>query len=279
MPSTTTHVTAKAGTEQLRRRWAVDKPRAALLLVHGIAEHSGRYDHVGSYFADHGIDAISFDLRGHGESAGRRGHVDSFDDHLDDVEEMLDERRTLGVPTVLMGHSLGGLICATYMVRGRPAPDLLVLSSPALAADVPGWQRVAATVLGRVAPTTAIKSDLDGALLSRDESVGARYRDDPLRVQVTTARSGSQMFAAMRSTTEHLDRITIPTYVLHGSEDRLVPPSASEPFTALPNATRVLHPGLRHECFNEPERAEVLAGVLAWLDGQLATGSSPAERA
>jgi acylglycerol lipase len=158
-------------------------------------------------------------------------------------------------------------------VRGRPAPDLLVLSAPALAATVPAWRRAAAGVLSRVVPTAPIKSDLDGALLSRDETVGSTYRDDPLRVRVTTARAAAEFLAAMKSTSANLDRITLPTYVLHGSEDRLVKPSASEPFEARPNATRVVYDGLRHECLNEPEQGEVLAGILAWIDGRLSSVS------
>src|SRR4051794_38590145 len=141
MSSTVERITTAAGNERFQRHWKATTPRAALLLVHGIAEHSGRYEHVGDAFAADGIDTLSFDLRGHGESGGRRGHIDSFDDFVDDVVELLAERRDLGVPVVLMGHSLGGLIAATAVVQGRADPDLLILSAPALDAKVPGWQR------------------------------------------------------------------------------------------------------------------------------------------
>jgi lysophospholipase len=269
MPSQHEIVTSRGGVTQLRRRWLAEDPRAALLLVHGIAEHCGRYEHVGEYFATRGIDALSFDLRGHGESGGRRGHVASFDEFLDDIAELLEERRELGVPVVLMGHSLGGLIAAAYVVDGRPPPDLLVLSAPALAADVPGWQRTAASILGRVVPIVPIPNDLDGELLSRDEQVGVSYRDDPLRVKSASARLGKETFDAMGRAGSRLDRITMPTHVLHGADDKLVPPSATEGFESLPNATRVVHEGLRHECLNEPERDEVLAAIVAWLELQL----------
>jgi lysophospholipase len=270
MSSTTELVVSRAGHKRFQRRWSVEHPRAAVLLVHGMAEHSGRYEHVGEAFNAKGFDVLSFDLRGHGETEGRRGHVDSFDDFLDDVEELLEERRTLGVPVVLMAHSLGGLIACAYVIDGRPAPDLLVISAPALAADTPAWQKVLATAMSRIAPKLAIKNDFEGSLLSRDEAVGVAYRDDPLRVRVATARMGYESFAAMTATQAALHKITIPTYVLHGADDRLVPPSASEGFEQLPNATRVLHPGLRHESMNEPEQDEVIRGITDWIDEQLA---------
>jgi len=268
MSSTTASVVNRAGLKRFERRWPVEDPRAAVLLVHGVAEHSGRYEHVASAFNAKGYDVLSFDLRGHGESEGRRGHIDSFSNFLDDIEELIEQRRTLGVPVVLFAHSLGGLIASAYVVDGRPAPDLLVVSAPALAADVPGWQRVLANAMSRIAPTLAIKNDLKGELLSRDDAVGIAYRDDPLRVRVATARMGYEIFATMAATQAALAKITIPTYVLHGADDRLVRPSASEPFEKLPNVTRVVHAGLRHECLNEPEQDEVIAGITDWIDAQ-----------
>lgn len=269
MVSTVERVTTASGHERFQRHWKAAEPRAALLLVHGIAEHSGRYEHVGEAFAAAGIDTLSFDLRGHGESGGRRGHVDSFDEFLDDVADLLEQRRDLGVPVVLLGHSLGGLIASTAVVRGRATPDLLVLSAPALDADVPGWQKVVASAAGRFLPTLSIANSFDGSRLSRDDAVGTAYRDDPLRTKVASARLGSSVFGAMTATSAALDAITMPTYVLHGTDDRLVPVAATAGFESLPNATRVVYDGLRHECLNEPERAEVIAAIVAWLDEQL----------
>lgn len=275
MSSTTTQVTSRAGIGQWQRRWAADVPRASVLLVHGIGEHSGRYEHVGDALAAQGFDTLAFDLRGHGESGGRRGHVDRFDDFLDDVEELLAARSELGVPVVLFGHSLGGLIAANYVVRGRPAPDLLVLSAPALQAEVPAWQRAMATALGRVVPKLAVPNSFDGSLLSRDEVVANTYRDDPLRVKVATTRLGVEMFAAMAATYDAVQTITIPTYVLHGSADNLIKTTATEPFVGMDNAERVVHDGLRHECLNEPEQQAVIDGITTWLDGQLAKLAKP----
>lgn len=269
MASTTEIVESRTGFDRFERRWSVDAPRAGVVLVHGVAEHSGRYEHVGAQLAAAGFDVLGFDLRGHGESGGARGHVATMSDFLDDVEELVNDRRALGVPVVLIGHSLGGLIATSYAETHRPPVDLLVLSAPALVADVPGWQRAAANTLGSLVPKLPIPNDFDGALLSRDEAVAVAYRDDPLRVTKLTARFGKVLFAAMPEATSRLDHIAIPTYVIHGADDKLVPPRATEPFEALPNATRVLIEGVRHESFNEPEGQEILEDIITWINQNL----------
>lgn len=261
-------VESRDGLTQLQRRWAAPTPKAALLLVHGIGEHSGRYEHVGSAFAAKGIDTVAFDNRGFGQSGGRRAFVESFDDYLDDIEPILVERRELGVPVVLMGHSLGGLIVSSYLVGDRPAPDLAVLSSPALLAEVPAWQRIAAPVIGRVAPTLFIPAKIDGKILSRDVAVQEAYVNDPLVIAGATAGLGHEIFTTMASTMAAIRQITVPTYVLHGDSDELVPPAASAPLEQLENVTRVMWPGLRHECMNEPEKDQVIAGIADWILAQ-----------
>jgi alpha-beta hydrolase superfamily lysophospholipase len=266
------------GISQLQRRWRpADGAQAAVLMVHGIGEHSGRYDHVGRYLAGRGYDVVAFDCRGHGQSGGPRGHVDSFAQHLDDVEDLVVERRQIGVPVVLVGHSLGGLISASYLMSGRPLPDLLVLSAPALGADVPRWQRLAARSLSRVAPSFFVANEIEAAKLSRDVEVQRAYVEDPLLVSGATARFGQEIFIAMEQTSASIDRITIPTYVFHGADDRLVPPDRSRPLQALSNVTYRLWPGLRHECLNEPEQIDVVAELVAWLDEQLAAMGRTAE--
>lgn len=240
-----------------------------MVLVHGIGEHSGRYEHVGAAFAAAGVDVLAHDLRGFGRSGGTRAYVDSFDDHLADIEPLITDRRALGVPVILMGHSLGGLVSVSYLVSTRTQPDFVVLSAPALAAELPGWQRAGAPLLGSIIPKLKIPADFDGSVLSRDPEVQRAYEEDPLRVGSTTARLGREILRAMVRVNARLDRLELPTYVFHGSDDTLVPPSASAPLGLLPNVTRRLWPGLRHECLNEPERDDVLAEIIAWLDAQL----------
>ncbi len=278
--STVSYSTTHDGLKQLRRHWApTGTPRAAMLIVHGIGEHSARYEHVGAAFALAGIDVLAYDQRGFGETEGERGHVEHFDQFLDDLEALIAQRRALDLPVVLLGHSLGGLASTAYLVSERPQPDLAVLSAPALAAELPAWQRAGAPVLGAIVPKLRIPSDFDGSVLSRDVQVQQDYEHDPLRVPTSTARLGREILRTMKTVSDSLDRVRVPTYVLHGADDTLVPPSASAPLASLPGVTRREWPELRHECLNEPEQDAVIAEALTWIDAQLADRRAEADDA
>jgi alpha-beta hydrolase superfamily lysophospholipase len=237
--------------------------------VHGIAEHSGRYEHVGGWLADGGLNVTAADLRGFGGSGGRRAYVDRWSQHHDDLEERLANVRADadGRPIVLYGHSLGGLIALGYVLAEppRPLPDALVLSAPALDSTVPGWKRAVAAVVARVAPTASLKNAFDGGSLSRDPSVGQRYLEDPLNHHRTSTRFGAAALGEQRRVRASLGRLSLPTLVYHGTADRLVPPAASEPLGSLPGVTRRTLAELRHESHNEPEGKEVVGEVVAWL--------------
>ena len=247
-----------------------------MVLVHGIGEHAARYEHVGAALAASGIDVLAHDQRGFGRSGGPRAHVDSFDDYLTDIEPLIADRRELGVPVILFGHSLGGLVATSYLLSDRQQPDLAVLSAPALAAELPAWQRAGAPLLGALVPKLKIPADFDGSVLSRDLQVQQDYENDPLRVPSSTARLGREILRTMKTVSTSLDRLRIPTYVLHGGEDQLVPASASQPLESLPNVTRRVWPTLRHECLNEPEQDEVIAEMVSWIDDRLAAAEAGA---
>jgi alpha-beta hydrolase superfamily lysophospholipase len=270
--STIDHGTTRDGLVQTRRRWRpADDARAAVLLLHGIAEHGGRYEHVGRQLADAGFEVVAIDHRGYGRSGGRRGHVDRWSQFTDDIEDQLVEVRALGLPTVLLGHSMGGLMASRYCVDAhRPQPDLLVLSGPALRAEIKPHLRLAAPLLGRILPTLEIKEDGDPSFLAKDPKVGEVFYADPYRVPYPTARLGLELMGAMEHAHDNIADITIPILVMHGTDDRLVPDSASEVFETLANAERILYEGLRHEIFNEAEGREIVETMIKWVDQQLA---------
>ena len=269
MPSTVEHRPAPDGTQLLARHWAATAAPAwaRLLIVHGLAEHSGRYEHVGEQLADAGIDTHGIDLRGFGASGGQRAWVDRWSQFHDDLEHWLACLRTLepAVPLVLYGHSMGGLVSLGYVLDGRPLPDLLVVSAPAISAAVPAWQKALVGVLGRVAPGTRVANRLDSGVLSKDAAVWARYVADPLNEHRSTVRLGDAAFAEQRRVRRSLDRLSIPTLVIHGGDDRLVPTETSEPFEGRRSVTRRVYPGVRHELHNEPEGEGVLEDVVAWI--------------
>jgi len=255
---------ARDGTMLAVRRWPVADATVSVLLVHGLGEHSGRYEHVGRFFGERGLDVTAFDLRGHGHSAGRRAYVARWSDYLDDVEDMLGE---LEAPTrVLYGHSLGGLIATSYATSDRPQPDMLVASAPGLDDNLAPMLHVLSKVLGPLVPTLAVATGIKGEQLTHDAAIAAAYDTDPLVLKKTTARLGYVALRARDETLRDLDRIHIPTLTIHGSADPIVPPSASA--LLEPHARRIVYEGLRHECHNEPEYARVLGDIADWIEEQ-----------
>ncbi len=268
MTSTTSQLMARDGLGLLVRHWENATPRARVLIVHGLGEHSGRYEHVGAFLVERGFDVTAFDLRGHGASGGDRVDITAFDEYLDDVELVLEEMRD-DLPVIMYGHSMGGLISASYGMGNRVQPDLYVLSAPALAAEVPTALRIASKVVSRIRPGMRFANSIKGEQLSKDPAVGVKYFADPLVETKTTARFGAILFAHMDAIRDRYDRLARPTLVIHGADDELVPPHASAPLAALDNVDRKLFAGLRHEIHNEPEQDEVLGYVATWLDERL----------
>lgn len=266
MTSQTDAVVARDGTPLFVRTWQPrGEPWAVVLLVHGVSEHSGRYEHVGQWLADAGLEVHAYDHRGYGQSGGPRGHVDSWSQLLSDLQERVVAVRRPGLPLVLYGHSMGGLLSAEYAEGDRPQPDLMVLSAPGLISGHPRYLHWLAGIFGRLAPRFALKVRGDFSVLSRDVAVQRAFADDPLVVLKQTARFGLEAFAAQRRTLAGVARMGVPTLVIHGLDDRLVPPVASEALGSLPNVARRLYPGLRHELHNEPEGREVVSDVIEWL--------------
>lgn len=256
------------GVHELTRVWEADNPKADLVLVHGISEHSGRYEHVGVAMARAGIQVEGFDLIGHGASGGARVDVDDWSVFLDQVQGHLEPLIDAGRPTVLLGHSMGGLVASEYLVSGRPLPNLAVLSAPALAGGAK-WQRVLSARLAGLVGRLPIPSDIKGEQLSRDPDVGLAYFSDPLVFTKPTVRFGNELFEAMDRTNLAIASLSVPTLVIHGTSDTVVPFGASEPFSGIESAERRPYPDLRHELFNEPEGGQIVREVIEWIEAHL----------
>ena len=262
-------VAARDGTPLLTRRWpTAGDPWGTILVVHGLGEHSGRHDATGGRFAAAGLVATSFDHRGFGASGGRRAYVDEWDDLLDDIEDRLDAGRTDGLPAAIYAHSLGGLIVADYLLSDRPRPDVAVLSAPALDGGNAGLRAVAA-VLSRVRPTFAIANPWDAEKISRDPQPPIVADSDPLGVSHTTARLGHDLFVAMNRVNTRLEAqggFPLPTLVVHGGDDRLVPTASTAFLEQFPSTERRVYPGVRHEPHHDPLDGErIVDEMITWL--------------
>lgn len=264
------HFDAAKGRRLFERRWEPREPQRNLVLVHGYAEHSGRYEHVAAWFASRGAAVHAFDHQGHGHSSGVRCHVRRFGDFLDDLDRVVERARAAApdLPLYVVGHSMGGLIVCNWAVERAPEIDGLVVSAPALAAgQAPtGLRRVALGVLRRVWPTGFVGGGLDAEGLSRDPAVVQAYLDDPMIVLRMTFSLGGELFDALSRTAPRGADLRLPLLMLHGSADPICSPEASEAFArAAPDARYVSYPGLRHEIFNEPEREKVFQDVQRWI--------------
>ena len=279
MASTTDTATTRDGIRILTRHWTAGAPRAAVLFVHGLGEHSARYDHVGDQFAAAGFEGFAWDHRGFGASGGERAWVDAWSQLHDDVEDRLAAVRAAvpGRPAILYGHSLGGLISLGYCESDRPLPDLLVLSAPGLDDNLGAWKRMAAPLIARVAPHLRISNGISPTMLSKDPARQQAAREDPLMLNTSTTRFGALAFAEQVRVREGTTRLSIPTLVIHGLADPIVPPRATEPLASMPGVTRQTYEGVRHEIHNDLEGPAIMADVIAWLDEQLARRAAAGE--
>ncbi len=269
-----------------RRSWLPAEPWAALLVVHGYAEHSGRYEELGSWFAARGLAVHGYDHRGHGRSEGPRCHVDRFEDFLDDVDRVLEQVREehSDLPVVLLGHSMGGLVVTAFLADRRPPIAAAVTSGAALAVG-PGVSKARmamARLLRRLAPQLALGSGLDPAGLSRDPEVVRRYLEDPLVYRTMTSALAVELLSSIPRVAGRAVEVQVPMLLLHGSDDPLCPVEGSRAFHGglrVHGSDFRAYPGLRHEIFNEPEREEVFADVLAWLRASVRAESRGARAA
>ncbi len=264
------HFQGAEGRDLFARAWIPEAPRATVVLVHGFAEHCGRYEHFGSWLAARGLAVHAYDHQGHGLSSGIRCHARRFSDLLDDAEVCIQRARAAhpGLPLFVIGHSMGGLITASLACERRPAVAGFVTSGAALVSPTPlsRSRRWLLWVARRVAPRLSFASGLDPNGLSCDPAVVRAYLDDPLVERRITASLAAELFSAMRRTAGRGSAVGPPLLALHGADDPICAALGSEVFAAAAPSGRYLgFPGMRHEIFNEPGREAVFEVILGWL--------------
>lgn len=258
------------GLSQVRREWPVANPKAIVLLVHGLNEHSGRYEHMAQYLNDAGYGVVAFDHRGHGQSGGKRSWLAHFDDFLDDVQDHLEVVGHVDVPVVLCGHSMGALVSIRYAVSDRPQPDLLILSGPPILglSDQAAIEK-APGLLAPLAGGVSVSSPLPTEVLTHDQAVCDAYEADLLVNKSTTFDMLNCMQQAQGVVREDINKIRVPTLAMAGGADELVPPKSTRFLEGRQGIDVVIHDHLRHEIFNELNWQEIADQVIAWMDDQL----------
>ncbi|HVY61070.1 MAG TPA: lysophospholipase [Planctomycetota bacterium] len=245
---------------------------AALVVVHGLKDHSSRYADLAKALVARGFAVHAFDLRGHGRSGGDRVWVDDFSQYLDDLDVFLARVRAAepGRPIFLMGHSMGGAIVALYAIEKQPAIAGLVLSAPAIRLDVLAPTRASAHAASTLTPRLAIMS-LDDDRFSRDAAVVKAMREDPLVYDDNgPARTAGELLNAISEIQDRMEELRAPLLILHGTADEITSPEGSRELARRAGSTDKtldLYDGYYHDLLHEPapDRARVLADLTAWL--------------
>lgn len=274
-----THAEAKLatsdGTVLYTQSWRASQTKAIIVLVHGMAEHSGRYRHVGETLAAHGYTVHTMDLRGHGQSPGKRMLFRQIEEQSNDVAVFLKWVRQQDPtgPLFLLGHSMGGLIVTYYVLTQSPDLRGVILSGPALKLrDVSPFLVAVGRVLAHLMPTLPL-AVLEHNAISRDPAVVQASAADPLVYQGgIPAATGLAMVQAVAYVQSQMEAFRLPLLIVQGTADRIVDPEGSKQFYARAGSsdkTLKLYEGLFHEVLNEPEKEQVMAEIIEWLDKRI----------
>jgi alpha-beta hydrolase superfamily lysophospholipase len=253
--------------------WIPDgAPVAVLLVVHGLAEHSGRYTNPVNYFVPKGYAVYSFDLAGHGKSDGKRGYVERFTNYVDDVKTYYDivKQHNKGTKIFLVGHSMGGTIATAYAIKHQDELNGLILSGAVLkaGASITKATMTMAKLLSVLLPKMGV-SKLDASAVNRDKTEVDAYLRDPLNYTgKISARLGAELLNEIQSLPAQISKITLPILIMHGSADRLSDPASSKTlFDGVSSKDKTLkyYEGFYHEIFNDAQRQQVFADMEEWL--------------
>ncbi|MGC1376508.1 MAG: lysophospholipase [Anaerolineales bacterium] len=268
--------TSRDGLEMYARGWIpAEQPKAVICLVHGLGEHVNRYNHVGEAFTAAGYVLQGFDLRGHGQSGGPRGHTPSYESLLNDISDFQADakKRHPGLPVFLYGHSMGGNQVINYALRYPDGLRGVIVTSPWLQlVSRPGAiLSFLLKIISAIFPSFSQPNGLKLADISRDPKIVSAYAADPLVHDKISARLFTVMDANALGALERAATLKVPMLLMHGSADRISSADGSKEFAEKAGniVTLRIWQGLYHETHNEPEKAEVIRAMLDWIGAHL----------
>ncbi len=243
----------------------------ALLIVHGLGEHGGRYAHLPHHLGDTFETIYALDLRGHGRSTGLRGYSPSFDQFVDDVLLVANRLAPKESKLVLLGHSMGGLIALRLLQRKKKVPfETAIISAPflGLALEVPGWKKSLGKILSKSLSKVQLNNEINPSYLSHDPEAVTAYVNDRLVHSKCTPRLYVDLMDAVANVSTETVALACPSLFLVPGQDRIVKAEATlEYFAKLKDRHKTLkqYPGFYHEPMNEVGRAQVFADIKSWL--------------
>jgi alpha-beta hydrolase superfamily lysophospholipase len=282
--STLSAFIAQDGDNIAIQDWPLDvgvRPRGAIIIVHGLGEHAGRYDHVARRLNDWGFTVRGLDQYGHGDSGGARGGLPSSTRLLDDLADIVDNtwlHVEKGTPLILLGHSMGGLVAARFVSRAMRPIDGLILSSPALMPGMSSVQKFMMNVVPKFAPNLRVGNGLDADFISHDPTVVAAYKADPRVHNRISGRLAKFIVDTGPLTLAKAAEWTVPTLLMWAGDDHLVNPTGSQAFATLAPKSVVTgrcFEGMFHELFNELDNEPVFEALKGWLDERFPAKTSP----
>jgi len=261
-------MTSSDGLALYIQAWKPAETKTQLFICHGYAEHGKRYDEFARHCAQAGIETWTLDLRGHGKSEGQRGFLDNFNHYLDDLQTLIDGKKS-GVPCFLLGHSLGGLVGLNYAQERGEGLSGLLISNPylGLAMKVPALKLKVADLAAKYAPRLSLPSGLDPKGISHDQAIVDAYRDDPLVFTIANAAWNREAVSAQeRILQKHT--FSMPVFFAYSDTDPITCGKTNADYAEkieAPKTEVVLRAGEFHEIMNETNRQELHAMMSKWI--------------
>lgn len=286
MQHSTQTLTAPDGVALFAQAWQPETPpRGVILLAHGVGEHSDRYQHVAAHLVARGYAVYTLDHRGHGRSGGERVAIRRLDEYASDLRLVFDQMKTVhpDAPRFVYGHSMGSIVALLFALRHQSELDGIIITGTALRLPIslPSALYRPAAWLARIVGSATLIPAIDLAGLSRDPEVIAAYQADPM---IHSGRMRLDWSIAMATAAQEVERrlpeLRLPLLALHGSNDTITMPAGADVVrqrAGSDDLTVRVYPGLRHEIHNEPEQAQVLDDIAAWLDAHTESETGSAE--